>query len=82
MDKVKNLFNNLDKTDLKIMKIGLKVCFGILILGIILLTFYLFAIHNFFLYELGLTILKLSFYFFVEFIICGIVADKVKKQLD
>ena len=82
MDKIKSLFNNLDKTDLKIMKIGLKICFGILMFAIILLTFYLFAIHNFFLYELGLTILKLSFYFFVEFIICGIVADKVKKQLD
>lgn len=82
MKYLKNLFYNLDEIDLKIMKIGIKICFGILIFSVILLTIYLLAVHNFFLYELGLTILKLSSYFFVEFIICGIVADMVKKQLD
>lgn len=82
MKKFKNLFFNLDKTDLKIMKIGIKICFGILMLSILLLSFYLFGVHNFLLYELGLTVFKLSTYFFVEFIICGIVADMVKKQMD
>lgn len=82
MKKFKNLFFNLDKTDLKIMKIGIKICFGISLVAILILSFYLFTVHSFFLYELGLTILKLSSYFLVEFIICGIVADMVKKQLD
>ena len=82
MDKIKNLFNNLDKTDLKIMKIGIKCCFGILLVAIILLSSYLFFVHNFFLYELGLAIFKLSAYIAVEFIVCGIVADKIKKQIE
>lgn len=82
MNKIKNLFYNLDKTDLKIMKIGLKICFGILIIAIFLLSFYLFFSHRFFFYELGISILKLSTYIAVEFIICGIVVDKLKKQLE
>ncbi len=82
MKFLKNLFNNLDELDLKIMKIGIKICIGISLVAILILSFYLFTVHSFFLYELGLTILKLSSYFLVEFIICGIVADMVKKQLD
>lgn len=82
MNKLKDLFHNLDKTGLKIMKIGIKICFGILGIAIVLLSSYLLFSHNFFLYELGLSILKLSTYFAVEFVICGIIADKLKKQLD
>ena len=82
MNKLKDLFSNLDKTDFKIMKIGLKICFGILGIAIMLLSYYLFFSHHFFLYELGISIFKLSTYFAVEFIICGIVADKLKKQLE
>ena len=33
MVNIKKIFLELDKTDLKIMKIGLKICFGILLLG-------------------------------------------------
>lgn len=82
MKQLKNLFNNLDKTDLKIMKFGIKICFGILLIAILLLSSYLFYVHNFFLYDLGIAILKLSTYFAVEFIICGIVADMVKRQIN
>lgn len=82
MKKLKILFNNLDKTDLKIMKIGIKICFGILMISIVFLFSYLFFVPNIFLYELGLSIFKLSTYIAVEFIICGVVADIVKKQLN
>ena len=81
MKKIKTLFENLDKTDLKIMKIGIKLCFYILMSSIILLSIYLF-VHNIFLYSLGLAIFRLSTYFAIEFIICGIVADIVKKQIE
>lgn len=81
MKKIKTLFENLDKTDLKIMKIGIKFCFYILMFSIFLLSIYLF-VHNIFLYNLGLAIFKLSTYFAIEFIICGIVADIVKKQIE
>ncbi len=82
MKKIKCLFNNLDKTDLKIMKIGMKICFAILLVSILLLFIYLLFVHNSFLYNLGLAIFRLSTYFAIEFIICGIVADIVKKQLE
>ena len=81
MENLKTLFNELDKTDLKIMKIGFKLCFGILLLASILLTNYLIS-NNIFLYNLGLAIFKLSTYIFIEFIICGVVVDKIKKQLE
>lgn len=82
MDKIKNIFKNLDKTDLKIMKIGLKVSLGFLLISIILLCIYLLFVHNIFLYNLGLSVFKLSNYMAVEFIICGIVVDMVIKQVN
>ena len=82
MKKLKNLFSNLDKTDLKIMKIGMKICFSILMVSIVLLTFYLLLVHKIFLFNLGLALFRLSTYFAIEFIVCGIVADVVKKQLE
>ena len=81
MKKLKSLFNELDLIDLKIMKIGFKVCFVISLFSVFLLTNYLLS-NNIFLYDLGLTIFKLCTYIFVEFIICGFVIDKVKKQLE
>ena len=79
MKSLKTLFYNLDKTDLKIMKIGIKICFIILLVSAFILSLYIYS-HNFFLYNFGITILKLSTYFSIEFIICGIVADKIKKE--
>lgn len=88
MDKIKNIIKlnylkdllaNLDKTDLKIMKYGLKICFGILLFSVMLLSFYLTATHNVFLYELGITIFRVSTYIAVEFVVCGIVVDTIKK---
>lgn len=81
MNKIKNLINNLDKTDLKIMKSGLKLCFFVLLISVLLLVFYLNYSHNFFLYELGLLILKISCYIAVEFIVCGIIVDTIKKDI-
>ena len=82
MKKLKTLFDNLDKTDLKIMKIGIKICFVISIISIILLSIYLIFIHSIFLYNLGLAIFRLSTYFATEFIVCGLIADVVKKQIE
>lgn len=81
LDYLKNLLHNLDKTDLKIMKLGLKMCFCILLFSILILSFYLTTTHKFFLYELGITIFKVSTYVAVEFIVCGIVVDTLKKNL-
>lgn len=76
---LKELITNLDKTDFKIMKYGLKICLIILLFSVFLLLLYLNAEHNFFLYELGITIFKVSTYIAVEFVVCGIVVDTIKK---
>lgn len=82
MKNFKDLLNNLDKTDLKIMKIGIKFSFMVLIFAISILVCYLFLVHTVFLYSLGIAVFKLGSYFVVEFIVCGLVADNLKKQLE
>ena len=79
MKYLKTLFSELDKIDFNIIKAGSTFCFIILILSIILLINYIIT-NNFFLYNLGISIFKLSTYIFIEFIICGIVMDKIKKE--
>lgn len=81
LNYLKELLTNLDKTDLKIMKFGLKICLGILLFSVMLLSFYLNASHNVFLYELGITIFRISTYIAVEFVVCGIVVDTIKKEI-
>ena len=81
MKKLKDVFYNLDKTDLKIMQIGLKLCLLFSLISVIILCIYLFFIHNLFLYNLGLTIFKSSTYIAIEFIICGVVADRIKQEI-
>lgn len=81
MDKIKNFFKNIDKLDLKIMRCGLKFCFLILVFSILLLISYLTFSNNLFIYNLGLSLFKLSTYFGIEFIICGIVVDSIKQSL-
>lgn len=77
MEKIKKLFIDIDKKDLKIMKSGLILSFIISIIGAILLSYNLISVHSIFLYNIGLSILKLGCYFAVEFIICGIVVDRI-----
>lgn len=77
MEKIKNIFVNLNKNDLKIMKYGIIFSLLISIIGAFILTYNLIFIHTILLYKIGLSIVKLSFYFTVEFIVCGIVVDKI-----
>lgn len=81
INKYKELFNSLDFTNLKIMQTGFKICFCILLISILFLSQYI-SIKNLFLFNLGLTIFKFSTYLFIEFIICGLVADTIYKQLN
>ena len=81
LNYLKELLINLDKTDLKIMKYGLKICLGILLFSVLLLTIYLSANHNVFLYELGISIFRVSTYIAVECVVCGIVVDTIKKGM-
>lgn len=81
MNKIQELFKNIDELDLKIMKNGIKFSFIILLISIFILLLYLIFKNNPFLYKLGLSLFKTSTYFAIEFIICGIVVDSIKKGI-
>ena len=78
--KIINIFSNLDKLDLKIMKIGLKLSYAIIIFSTCLLAINLLFIHIYTFYNFGIFLIKTSLYFGVSFIICGIVVDGIKNK--
>ena len=81
INKLLKDFKNLDKLTYKIMKIGLKTCFGICLFSTLILFTYDLTLTSPSLYYLGILLFKLSCVFGVEFIICGLVVDSIKKQL-
>ena len=79
MQKLIKCFKSLDKDTYKIMKYGLIFStFLGLIASAILLTYIFSGINT--LYYLGILLTKSSFTFSVEFIICGIVVDFLRKH--
>ena len=78
--KIKNIFSNLDKLDLKIMKIGLKISYSIIIISTYILAINLLFIHTHTFYSIGILFVKISLYFAISFIICGIVVDGIKNK--
>ena len=79
--KIKDVFKNIDKKDLKIMRNGLKFCFLVLLVSIAILITYLLFIHSILIYEIGLLIFQLSLYLAIDFVVAGIVVDTIQKQL-
>lgn len=74
-------FKKLDSITYKIMKSGLKFCFFICIISAIILLTYNLTSHSPTLYYIGLSLFKLGCIFSVEFVICGLIVDSIKKQL-
>lgn len=81
LKKIFDNFKNLDKLTSKIMNSGLKFCFAICILSVLLLFTYSFAFASPFIYYIGINLFKISLIFSIEFIICAFVVDGIKKQL-
>ena len=79
MQKLISELKNLDKDTIKIMKYGFLFCGCVAIVAITILLTYILLGSNFF-YHLGMTLMKCSFTFAVEFIICGIVVDFIRKK--
>lgn len=82
LKKIKELFENLDKKTLKIMKNGLKFSFLVLLISMAILITYLFFVHNNIIYQIGLLVFQISLYIGVDFIVSGIAVDSIKKQLE
>lgn len=79
-NKLLDTLKNLDKKILKILKWGLKFCFAILILSCIILTTYLFFIHNDFIFNIGLLTFQIGICFIAEFFASAITVDTICKQ--
>lgn len=81
IQKILENFKNLDKVTYKIMNYGLKFCFTICILSVFILFSYVCDFSSPFIYYIGIHLFKLSLIFSIEFIICGLVVDSIKKQM-
>ena len=81
---INKFINNLkafDKVTFKILKYGLNFCFVLCLLSVLVLLFYNIAFPSPFMYYIGIFLFKLSLVFGIEFIVCGFVADSIKKEL-
>lgn len=81
LKKFSKVFKNLDKLTYKIMYNGLKFCFAICILSVLILLAYSFAFTSPSMFYIGINLFKLSLIFAIEFVVCGFVVDGIKKQL-
>ena len=79
--KIIGYFKDLDKLTYSIMKKGLICCFLLSGFSAILLLTYNLASTSPNVFHIGLSLFKLSCTFSVEFIVCGLVMDSIKKQL-
>lgn len=76
--KISDLFKDINKEILKIMKYGLRFSFVICIIATAVLCTYLLFYKNNFLYLLGLNTFKLGLIIGIEFIVCGLSVDAIK----
>lgn len=81
LKKIFNSFKNLDKLTKLIMSHGLKFCFLICTVSLIILLTYNFSFTLPILFTIGFILFKLSLIFGIEFVICGFVVDGIKKQI-
>lgn len=78
---IMNDFKNLDNTTFKIMIKGFHFCLILAIISSLILFTYSFLMLSPFVYYIGFSLLKLSIYFTIEFIVCGFVVDNIKNSL-
>ncbi len=79
MQKMISELKNLDKDTYKIMNYGLIFSTFVALISVAILFCYIFLGINF-LYYLGIALIEMSFSFAVEFIVCGIVVDFIRKK--
>ncbi len=79
--KVINLYKSLDNLTYKILKHGLQFCFCLCAISIFILITYELILVTPPLYYLGIALFKLSAIWSIEFIVCALVVDSIKKQL-
>ena len=78
--KIIDTYKNFEKTTNSIIKSGLSFCSFLCLISISILSTYLISKVPL-TYYIGISILRLSIIFSIEFIICGFVVDGIKKKL-
>lgn len=74
-------FKNLDKLTKMIMSYGLKFCLMICLISLAILLTYNFSFTIPILFTIGFILFRLSLIFGIEFVICGFIVDRIKKQM-
>lgn len=80
-NNVLKIFNNLEVKTKNIIKNGVKFCSIICSISLIMLLVYIFEFSAPILFEVGILLFQMSLLFSIEFLICGIVVDPLKKKL-
>lgn len=78
--KILEIYNDFEKITNSIIKMGLRFCVFLCLISISILVTYLISKVPL-TYYIGISILRLSIIFSIEFIVCGFVVDGIKKQL-
>ena len=81
INKIFNYLKKVDTATYKIMKKGLFFCLILSLVSSLVLLIYITLSPNLDIYYIGLSLFKLSCYLGVEFVVCGLVVDTLKKQL-
>ena len=80
-NKINNIINNLDFKTKVIIKNGFKFCTFLCAISLFLLVTYIFWFSIPLVFNIGIMIFEMSLLFSVEFLVCGIVVDSLKKRL-
>ena len=81
IEKLCNIYKNFEEITRKILRNGLLFCFGLCVFSSLILFIYTTYITTPIAYYIGINLFKLSLFFGIEFIICSLVIDGIKKQL-
>ena len=80
-NKIKDIINSLDFKTKMIIKNGFKFCIFLCVISLSLLVTYIFWVSIPLVFNVGIMLFQMSLLFSVEFLICGIVVDSLKKRL-
>ena len=81
LKKLLDSYKKMDNMANKILKKGLKFCFVLCIVSILILLTYMVMFSSPNLYYIGISLFRLSITFSIEFLICALVVDSIKKEL-
>lgn len=80
MNMIFNMFNNMDSKIKKILKYGFRFSFLVSVFAVVLLLFD--NVLNYpDLYYISILVFRLGLFFLVEFIVCAIAVDTIKRQI-